>query len=173
LIGPSKAVLFMSCPDHDDLDVFVMIRKADKDGKVLRNINIPVADLNAVDSSIKTEAHVALVNPLQYIGPEGVLRASHRSLDPILSKPDWPAHDHTYERKIPLREIVRLEIGIWPAAVQFEAGEKMVVRVSGHDMRLAEFEPLRGKFVTGNRGRHHLYVGGEYASFVEVPVVKV
>jgi predicted acyl esterase len=173
LIGPSKAVLFMSCSDHDDLDVFVMIRKADKNGKVLRNINIPVADLNAVDSSIKTNDDVALVMALQYLGPQGVLRASHRALDPTLSKHDWPAHDHTREEKVPLGEVVRLEIGIWPAAVQFEAGEKMVVRVSGHDMRLAEFEPLRGKFVTGNRGRHYLHVGGEYASFVEVPVVKV
>jgi predicted acyl esterase len=173
LIGPSKAVLFMSCFHHDDLDVFVMIRKADKDGKVLRNINIPVADLNTVDGSIKTEADVALVMALEYIGSQGVLRTSHRSLDSVLSKPDWPAHDHTHEKKVPLGEIVSLEIGIWPAAVQFEAGEKMVVRVSGHNMRLAEFEPLRGKFVTGNRGRYNLHVGGEYASFIEVPVVKV
>jgi predicted acyl esterase len=150
-----------------------MIRKADKDGKVLRNINIPIANLNAVDRSIKTEADVALVMALQYLGPQGVLRASHRALDPVLSKPDWPAHDHTREEKVPLGEIVRLEIWIWPAAVQFEAGEKMVVRVSGHDMRLAEFEQLRGKFVTGNQGRHTLHIGGEYASFVEVPVVKV
>jgi hypothetical protein len=65
LIEPSKALLFMSCFDHDDLGVFVMIRKADKDGKVLRNINIPVADLNTVDGSVKTEADVALVTALQ------------------------------------------------------------------------------------------------------------
>ena len=46
------------------------------------------------------------------------------------------------EDKIPPGEVVKLEVGIWPAAIQWEAGEKLVLRVLSYDMSLAEFPPL-------------------------------
>ncbi len=168
LIGYSKAVLYMSCPGHDDLDVFVILRKADKNGKVLRNVNIPLHELG-----VTSEDEVETINSLKYLGPSGVLRAGHRALDPHLSKPHWPAPDHTREQKIPPGQIVKLEIGIWPAAIQFEVGEKLVFRVAGHQMVLAEFAPLRGQFKTGNKGRHVVHFGGEYDSHVVVPFVPI
>ena len=171
LIGRSKAVLYMSCPDHDDMDIFVMIRKADVNGTVLRNINIPLTDLNAVDPEIKQEKDVNLVNTHQFLGPMGVLRASHRKLDVKASTEQWGVHDHSSEDKIAPGTFVKLEIGIWPAAMQFEAGEKMVLRVSGHNMRLPDYAALAGAGVTGNNGRHVLHVGGEFASYLEVPFV--
>ncbi|KAJ5758395.1 Alpha/Beta hydrolase protein, partial [Penicillium odoratum] len=138
LVGPSKAILFMSCPDNDDLDVFVQLRKLDHDGKILQNINIPLSDLGVTSSD-----EVDDINTLKYLGPTGVLRASHRTLDKRLSKPHWPMHDHANTRPIVPGEVVRLEIGIWPAAIQFEAGEGIALKVSGHHMTLAEFVPLR------------------------------
>ncbi len=168
IIGPSKAILYLSCPDHDDMDVFVIIRKADKNGKVLRNLNIPLKELGNV-----SEDDVEDLNTLKYIGPMGCLRASHRALDSELSKPHWPAHNHMKEEKISPGDVVKLEIGIWPAAIQWEAGEKLVVRVSGHDMRLAEFPPLQGAFSSGNKGGHVLHFGGEYNSRLEIPTVLV
>ncbi|KAK0118441.1 hypothetical protein ONS95_012726 [Cadophora gregata] len=41
LIGFSKAILYVSTDAGDDLDVYVVIRKLDKDGKALINNNIP------------------------------------------------------------------------------------------------------------------------------------
>ncbi|KAF3038119.1 hypothetical protein E8E12_005248 [Didymella heteroderae] len=41
LVGMPKAVLWMSCDDHDDMDVYVLIEKLDKDGKPMKNLNIP------------------------------------------------------------------------------------------------------------------------------------
>ncbi|KAJ4246877.1 hypothetical protein NW762_013429 [Fusarium torreyae] len=169
LIGPSRAILYMSCPDHDDMDVFVILRKADRQGNVLRNINIPIRDLVGVQN----ESEVDLINSLQYVGPSGILRASHRTLDENLSKPHWPAHDHTSEKKLVSSQVVKLEIGLWPAAIQFEQGETLILRVAGHQMTLAEFEPLRGKFETSNVGRHHVHFGGEYNSHITIPVVQV
>jgi predicted acyl esterase len=166
LIGPSKAVLFTSCPDHDDMDIFVIIRKADKDGKILRNVNIPLEELG-----LTTAAEVEDLNTLKYIGPSGILRASHRAIDPKLSKPHWVAHDHTREDKVPPGTVVRMEIGIWAAAIHFEAGEKLVFRVAGHQMTLAEFVPLRGGFQAANKGTHTLHYGGEYESYLTVPSV--
>lgn len=168
LIGPSKAVLYVSCADHNDMDIFVILRKADASGKVLRNVNIPLHELG-----LSSDEQVEKINTLVYVGPSGVLRASHRTIDPKLSKPHWPAHDHTCEQKISPGDVVKVEIGIWAAAIRFEAGEKLVLRVAGHQMTLAEFPPLRGGFKTGNRGRHTVHFGGQYDSHVVVPFLAV
>ena len=168
LIGPSKATVYMSCPDHDDMDIFVIIRKADKQGKVLQNLNIP---LHTMDFA--TEEEVPALNTLKYIGPSGILRASHRAIDFKLSKPHWHAHDHSREEKIVPGEIVKLEIMLWPAAIGFEAGEKLVFRIAGHQMTLAEFPELRGGFTTWNKGKHLVHVGGRYQSCLEVPFVEI
>jgi hypothetical protein len=70
LIGTSKAVLYMSCPDHDDLDVFVILRKADRHGNILRNANIPFAELKAVGGTgidgVENPQDVPLINTLQF-----------------------------------------------------------------------------------------------------------
>ncbi|KAM6485617.1 Alpha/Beta hydrolase protein [Trichoderma sp. SZMC 28011] len=167
LVGYSKAVLYMSCPDHDDLDVFVQIRKADSTGKVLQNINIPLHELG-LDAE-----DVTRINTNVYIGPMGILRASRRKIDVDRSKPHWALHSHDEDEKISPGTIVKLEIGIWPSGIKFEKGEKLVFKVSGHDMRLAEFEPLRGKFTTSNKGRHFVHMGADYPSYVQVPFIKV
>lgn len=169
LIGASRVVLYMSCTDHDDMDVFVIIRKKDSRGNTLRNINIPIKDL--VD--ITNEADVPIVNTLQYIGPSGVLRASHRAIDESLSKAHWIAHDHSHEDKIVPGEVVRLEIGLWPGAIRFAAGETLSLRIAGHSMVLAEFEPLRGKFLTSNGAKHTVHFGGENNSYLVLPLVEV
>lgn len=168
LIGTSKAVLWVSCPEHDDLDIFVQLRKADKAGKVLRNMNIPPHEIGC-----QSEDEVDLINSLVYLGPTGVLRASHRAIDPMLSKPHWPAHDHTQLQKIPPGQVVRLEIGLWPGAMHFEKGEKLIFKVSGHSMTLAEFAPLRGQFKTQNIGQHVLHFGGQYDSRIEIQTIEI
>jgi hypothetical protein len=54
----------------------------------------------------------------------------------------------------------------------FEAGEGLVVRVSGHDMSLPEVEMMRLKEpVDENRGKHTIYTGGEYASYLVLPFI--
>lgn len=163
LIGASKAVLYVSCPNHNDLDIIVQLRKADKDGNILRHFNIPLKDFGRPSGS-----NEELINVLQYLGPTGILRPSHRTLDPALSKPYWPAHDHTKEVIISAGEIVKLEIDLWVSAIQFEAGEQLVLKVAGHAMTLTEFEVIRGLFVSGNKGRHILHFGGNLSSYIEL-----
>lgn len=65
-IGAAKAILYVSCADHDDMDVFVQLRKADKSGKILQNCNIPLEDLGR--SSIE---EVDTINVMKYMGPTG------------------------------------------------------------------------------------------------------
>ena len=167
LVGSSRAVIYLSCPDHDDLDVFVQVRKADSSGKQLQNINIPLEDLRLKASEVVT------TNTNKYIGPTGILRASHRHIDEQRSKPHWPIHSHDREEKVAPGEIVKLDLGIWPTGIVFEAGEQLVFKIAGHEMRLAEFEPLRGGFTNGNKGRHVVHIGESHPSHVIVPFVKL
>ncbi|KAE8346115.1 hypothetical protein BDV24DRAFT_177006 [Aspergillus arachidicola] len=166
MIGAAKAVLYMSCPDHDDLDVFIQLRKVDRRQQILQNINIPLHHLG-----LESEEEVESINTLKYLGPTGVLRASHRALDISVSKPHWPAHDHSRVSPVPPGSTVRLEIGLWPAAIQFEEGEGFMLKVAGHHMTLAEFVPLRGRFENGNRGRHYVHFGGDFQSHIMIPTV--
>jgi uncharacterized protein len=165
MIGYSKAVLYLSCADHDDMDVFVQLRKADQHGKILQNFNIPIEDLNM------TEAEVPSVNTMKYLGPSGIVRASHRELDDELSTDHHPVLSHRTSKKISPGTIVKLEIGLWPTSILFDKGEKLVLKISGHHMMLAEFEPLRGKFSSLNKGQHVVHTGAEYQSMIQIPMV--
>ncbi|SCO78558.1 related to cocaine esterase [Fusarium oxysporum] len=156
LIGFPRAVLYMSTKDSNDMDVFVCLRKADSMGNVLRNINIPLKDLE-----MKAD-EVPLVNSLVYIGPSGILRASHRKIDQEKSKPHWPFHPHDEKQLLEPGQIVKLKIGLWSAGIVFNAGEKLILRIAGHHMVSAEFEPLHGAFQTDNKGRHNVHVGPQY-----------
>jgi predicted acyl esterase len=166
LMGYSKAVLYMSTTDCDDMDVFVCLCKVDAEGKVLRNINIPLKDLKM------NAEEVPLLNSLVYIGPSGILRASHRKVDETKSKPHWPFHPHDERQPVRSGEVVKLEIEIWPAGIVYEPGEKLSLRVAGHHMVLAEFEPLRGEFQNANKGYHTVHVGPEYPSYLVLPLLE-
>ncbi|KAJ5090324.1 hypothetical protein N7532_009008 [Penicillium argentinense] len=167
LLGCSRALLQMSCPDYDDMDVFVQLRKADKDGHMLQNINIPFQDLG------KSADEIENVNPLKYLGPTGALRGSHRAIDPRLSTPLWTEHDYTSREPVKRGEIITMDIGIWQTGIVFDVGERLVLKVSGHNMTLAEFTALRGQLTAANVGRHVLHVGGMYQSRLVIPLVEI
>lgn len=165
LVGNAQATLYMSCPDHDDMDVCVQLRKVDRNGRILQQINIP-----SKDSGIE-EADVERINPLVYLGPSGYLRASHRFIDRDASIQSFPEHDYTEQHKVDPGTIVRLDIGFWQTAIAFDAGEGLILKVSGHSMTLAEFPALRGNESLENVGTHHVHIGGSHASYITIPLV--
>ncbi|KAJ0107766.1 X-Pro dipeptidyl-peptidase C-terminal non-catalytic domain-containing protein [Diaporthe amygdali] len=166
IMGLPKAVLYMSCPEHDDMDVYVMVQKLDRDGEQMKNLNIPWNGIPVTsfdEFSPEQETEVVL-----YKGPVGILRASHRAIDESKSMhPHWPYHPHDREEKITPGQVVRLDIGIWATGIEFEAGESVRVVVSGRSFAVNNFGLDHGL----NRGRHVLHSGGEYASHVILPFV--
>ena len=171
LMGPIRAVIYVSCDLADDMDVFTIVRKADSKGQALRNLNIPLEDLG-----VKSVSEVPLTNPFFYLGPSGILRASHRTIlekDPSKKSSLMIRHDHSKQNKIRPGHIVKLEFSLWPSAIQWEAGEKLVFKIGGHFMTLAELEVLRGQHKGDNAGDHVVHFGGEYQSFIEVPFVAI
>ncbi|KAL1645323.1 hypothetical protein SLS61_008393 [Didymella pomorum] len=145
LVGMPKAVLYMSCDEHDDMDVYVLIEKLDKDGEPMVNLNIPWKNIpiNSFDEMTKQQSTEVVL----YKGPLGILRASHRAIDEERSMhPHWPFHPHEKEEKISPGTVVRLDIGIWAMGIEYEAGESLRVSVSGRNAGIDNF------------GTTHLYV---------------
>ncbi|CAN9296911.1 unnamed protein product [Alternaria alternata] len=172
LCGISKATLYMSTDDHNDMDVYIVIRKLDHDGQALWHQNIPMEDL---PEGTKVE-QIPRENIWRYIGPNGRLRASHRevteeTIEGIsqeeyrkLMGPAYIYHPHTSKQPLLPGEIVELEISLWPGGMVFDAGESMSLEIKGHLPILPEFEGLEEKLVNFNFGRHKLHTGPYYGS---------
>jgi predicted acyl esterase len=169
LVGSARAILYVSSDNAEDMDVFVQIRKADSTGKLLRNMNIPVGDR----TNCKIPEPVDLINPLVYLGPTGCLRASYRALDQKLTDKWWPEHDYSVRQPVHTGQVVELEIGLWQTGIFYLPGEKLVFKVAGHNMTLAEFPNLRGEMPNYNKGRHNLHVGRSFPSRLIIPTVPV
>ena len=168
VVGHPRATLYVSCSEHDDLDIFVQLRKMCKDGRLLENINIPADALGIPADKVPN------LNILKYLGPTGIIRASHRELDQTLSKPHHPVLSHRKEDLVKPGEVVRLEVAIWACGMAFEAGEKLVLKLSGHDMRFVDFPPLSCSFHSGNKGIHKIYCGeGGFHSELVLPTVNL
>jgi uncharacterized protein len=64
---------------------------------------------------------------------QGWLRASHRKLDPELSRPWRPYHSHDEAQPLTPGEVVRLDIEIWPTSIVVPAGHRIALTVRGKD----------------------------------------
>ncbi|KAI2997433.1 hypothetical protein CBS147346_8727 [Aspergillus niger] len=176
LAGIPKAVVYMSCPDFHDLDVYVLIRKLDAQGKALLNLNIPWSSIakfgvgpDDVDSISPREKN----NLMFHVGSLGILRASRRAIDPARSlHENFPFHPHDRDEYITPGDIVKLEIGIWAMGVEYEAGESIRVEVHGNSPLLRGEFKEDGEFQElASHGTHVLHMGGEHSSHIVLPFV--
>ncbi|OHE90871.1 hypothetical protein CORC01_13816 [Colletotrichum orchidophilum] len=161
LLGPTKLVVHVSCPSATDFDVYAQLRKRDQDGNDLEHLNIPFEALPV--SNLK---EIPNINPLKYLGPNGRLRASKRKVAPELSLNYWQTLAHDEDIEVKAGEIVKMEVWIWPTAIQFDAGEQLVLKVAGTDnMTLPEFELLAQEPAIA--AAQIVHVGGEFESYLE------
>jgi uncharacterized protein len=63
----------------------------------------------------------------------GYLRASHRELDPMLSKPYQPVHTHINPQSLVPGQVYPLSIGFSPIANLFKAGHRIMLKISSAD----------------------------------------
>lgn len=159
IVGPSTLVIDMSAPDHDDLDVYTHIFKADRDGKVLSHKNIPTPDTLSAEEEFKTTNN----RVFRYWGPSGILRASQRHVSAEKSGKSWNTLSYEHPQKIKPGEVVSLEIQLWPTGIVFEAGEKLILRISGEKLGVLSLPHLI-KEPNPNQGKHVLHLGGQFAS---------
>ncbi|KAE8323137.1 Alpha/Beta hydrolase protein [Aspergillus sergii] len=165
IMGMPKAVLYMSCQEHDDMDVFVILRKVSSTGEPMLCLNVPweglpVKSFDEIPEKLRTEV-------ILYKGPTGIIRASQRAIDHDKSMhPNWPFHPHDREERIPPGQIIKLEIGIWATGIEFQAGESIQFEIAGHFRGVSNFgRPEHVK----NKGRHIVHIGGGHDSHVILP----
>jgi len=165
ILGMSKAVLHMSCQEHNDMDIFVLLRKFSTTGEPMLALNIPwkgipVSTIAEIPEDKRTEV-------ILYAGPTGILRASMRAINWSRSMhPNWPYYPMKKEEKIPPGTIAQLEIGIWATGIEFEAGESIQFQICGHYQGISNFGTSDH---VQNKGAHVVHFGGEYDSHVVLP----
>ncbi|WWD19964.1 hypothetical protein CI109_104437 [Kwoniella shandongensis] len=168
IVGLPKAVLYMSCDDHDDFSVSVQLRKCDANGKPLKHFTIPFSKTPITDAEDCTPVSTILI----HTGSVGMLRASHRHFDPSKSiHPQYPYHTHDRIEKVSPGNVVELQVGIWAMGVQYEKGESIRVDISASNPLWLELNA--GALLEGNNGVHKVHLGGEYQSKIILPFVDI
>lgn len=94
---------------------------------------------------------------------DGVLKVSHRKLDPKRSRPDRPYHGHDAEQKLTPGEAVPVEVEIRTTSMIFQKGSRIRVDVLPHDNEQY--------FAVYHLGSNTIYTGGTRASYILLPVV--
>lgn len=147
LTGYMKLHLWVSVEDYDNADLFVYVQKLDTKGEFLPTY--------------------VLGEP--YPGNDGKLRISRRELDLELSTDFQPVQKHTSDQRLKPGEIVPVDVEIYPTSRYWHKGQSLRVQISGHYMREDWFEPF--SWDTDNQGTVVIHTGGEYDSFLQVPVI--
>jgi len=148
LTGYMKLRLWVEADGHDDMDMFINIQKLDLNG-------------NFLATDVLGEHHP---------GAWGKMRASRRKLDEKLSTSYNPVQAHTVEEKLKPKEIVPVDIEIVPHSRFWHKGESLRVEVAGRYIRdKGWFEPLG--WDVDNKGNHIIHSGGQYDSYLQIPVV--
>jgi uncharacterized protein len=148
LWGEAKAAA--GAPPPDDMVIFVAVSKLDRSGATVH-----------FEGSVGN--HFDLVS-------RGFCRVSRRELDPFRSREWQPVLTGTSEQKLRPKEIVPVDIELYPSSTWFAAGESLELIVASDE--IIPSPPYR-KDVSCNRGVHVIHAGGQFDSYLLVPVVPV
>lgn len=147
ITGYMKLHVWMETREAEDMDVYVRISKLNDKGEMVFH-----------DTRMWS-----------YSGPNGLLRASHRELDPARSTECEPFHPHNSILPVDKNHPVALDIGLWPTSMVFHKGEAIQVNVAGFD-----YLGITGAWddcVTFNDGRHYVRTGGKFDSYLLYPEI--
>ena len=111
ITGPSAARLFVAS-STSDADLFLVLR--------------------ALTPDLREVVFQGALDPHTPIG-QGWLRASHRKLDPKLSKPYLPYHTHDERWPLLPGEAVAVDVELWPTCIVVAAGYRIALTVRGKD----------------------------------------
>jgi predicted acyl esterase len=153
LTGYMKLRLWVEADGANDMDLFVYISKLDEKGSYLP----------------------AFVLGFSNPGIRGILRVSHRELDEARSTPSEPYLLHRREQLLKPKEIIPVEIGIWPIGMIWHAGQQLRLVVQGYASWWMEDKLFPGgpifRYEVRNKGNHIIHTGGKYDSHLLVPKI--
>ena len=111
LTGPIAATLWVSS-ETPDADLFLVLR-------------VFTPNLAEVTFQGALDPHTPIA--------QGWLRASHRKLDPMLTKPWRPWHTHDEVQPLTPGRVYELDVEIWPTSIVVPAGYRIGLTVRGRD----------------------------------------
>lgn len=112
LTGYMKLKLWVQADGSDDMELAVTVEKRNADNQVF---------VRTLGEGVQSPAQAT-----------GYLRVSQRALDTARSTPSEPYLTFNQPQPLGAGEIVPIEIGIWPMAMRFHKGEKLVLTVKPH-----------------------------------------
>jgi putative CocE/NonD family hydrolase len=132
----------------DDMTLFVCVQKLDAGGRV-------VPFYGSVGNHGDAVAR-------------GLLRVSRRALDPIESTEWEPVLANQTDQKLAPGEIVGVDIPINPSSTFFRRGEALELTIAPKEIIRS---PPYKKSTGANRGIHVVHAGGNYDSYLLIPVI--
>ncbi len=127
MVGYPKARLWVEADGADDMDLFILVQKLNRNGTPLQQFNVPNHGALMQDH---TERGASV---LRYKGSNGRLRVSARHLDEALSTDAVPAHSFDRIQKLSPGEIVDVEIDLFPIGLVFYPGEELRLVISAQN----------------------------------------
>lgn len=146
LTGYAKVRLWVEAQGSEEMDLFITLMKLDARGEF-----VPV--------NVMGQPHP---------GVTGKLRVSQRELDSELSTDFQPVQAHRRREKLGPGEIVPVDIALYPFSRIWHKGERLRLQIAGRYFREDWFEPFVWNLE--NEGRHVVHTGGEFGSYLQVPV---
>jgi predicted acyl esterase len=136
------------------MDIFAVVRMFDQNGQ------------EAVFTGAHEKVPVAL----------GWLRASHRKLDAMKSKPWRPYHSHDEIQKLVPGEVCELDVEIWPTSMVYPKGYRLVLTIKGHDFVVTPPGRMLHNHIEDRNpaefgGKNTLHTGGVHTSFLLMPLI--
>jgi predicted acyl esterase len=163
MVGYPKARLWVESEGADDMDLFILVQKLDRNGTPLQQFNVPNHGALMQD---QTEQGASV---LRYKGSNGRLRVSARHLDETLTTDAVPAHSFDRVEKLGAGEIVDVEIDLFPIGLVFYPGEQLRLVISAQNA-LGAIMPATRDYIPQNSGKHVVHTGGDHASYLQLPI---
>ena len=166
ITGPLASKLRISS-STEDADLFLILRVFDPDG-------------NEITFQGALDPHTPIAH--------GWLRASHRKLDPELTREFRPFHPHDERQPLTPGAVYELDVEIWPTCLVVPAGYALALTIQGRDYQYSDEVRQVGWFTMTGVGpfkhddpsdrpggifgnRVTLHAGPERAAYLLLPIV--
>lgn len=148
--GYMKLHAWVECRGHDNMDLFVWVKKLGQDKEY-----IPIECMGA-----------------PYRGAWSFLRCSHRELDAKLSSDFQPVHSHMDREPMKPGEIIPVDIEFYPHSRIWHKGEYISIQFCGKWIHTEWFHDVAMNHdVDNGNGLHVIHTGGKYDTWLQIPTI--
>ncbi len=111
------------------------------------------------------------LQPAARLLTKGWLRASHRAIDPALSRPDAPWYAHTGRQPLVPGEVYALDIAVMPTAALIRKGSRLRLNIANSDSALIE-GVFSHPYNPDQVGSYAILHDAEHPSALRVPILQ-